>query len=255
MGSLADTFNQSYRVRFYERDDPLRQLIAWLGDTPPTPSAGGGGYTAMTLPMRSAVSVWQGRGNLLVMDIPIMLWGGDQEPVVPIPPPRGTSGFLMAPGGGIYDIASPQTRAASTAQQADVLVKMWRPDDDTEPPPVIRVSAPQNVVPFQHLPYWISDFTWGAAIGDQSARRIMQQLVIQVTEYREDETLQTIKAKKGPKAKRQRFYTVKAGDTLTAIAARYHLPNGWRQLAAAQHPAITDPRSLRVGQRLLIPAK
>lgn len=254
MPSILDTANQRYKVTFYERSQPLNRITAWLGDTPPTPSAGGGGYVAIALPMRSAVSQWQGRANLLVQDIPIMLWQDAPEVEMPIVPGRGNAGFVMAPSGGIYDYSNPPSRPTSTKAQAERLIKMWRPDDDTEPPPVIRVSAPNNLVLYQTLPYWISDFTWGAAIGDESGTRIMQQLVIQVTEYRADEELQTTKAKTPAKSKPQKTYVVRSGDTLTSIAKRYSLRNGWRQLGAAQNPPITDPRQLRVGQRLIIPA-
>lgn len=253
MAGISDTFNQNFRVRFWQRDDPAQAITAWLGDTPPTPSAGGGGYNVIALPMRSAVSVWQGRANLLVLDIPIMLWGDDPEPaILQLPPGRkGQTGAVMTSG--------PQARGdtfpATTKQQADALIRMWRPDDDTQAPPVVKVAAKNSLIPYQQLSFWVSDFTWGAAIANDGAVRIMQQLTIQLTEYRDDEELQTAKAKRPGRSKRQRTYRVKAGDTLAAIAQRYHLKNGWRQLAAAQNPPINDPRSLRVGQTLTIPGQ
>lgn len=45
------------------------------------------------------------------------------------------------------------------------------------------------------------------------------------------------------------FHTVKAGDTLAAIARRYHVPV--ETIVAAN--AITNPRALRVGRELVIP--
>lgn len=253
MASILDTFNQRYRVTFYERTDPLNRIVAWLGDTPPTPSAGGGGYNAIALPFRSAVSVWQGRGNLLVMDVPIMLYQDEPQVIAPQGPPRGQSGFVTAGRGVIYNQSSPPSRPMSTADQIGRLMRMWRPDDDTEPPPIIKLTGPGTAVPFQNLPWWVSDFAWGTVIGDENANRVMQQLVIQVTEYRADEELQTIHAKTPAANKRQRSYVVRHGDTLTSIARKYHLRNGWRQLASAQHPPINDPRQIRVGQRLVIP--
>jgi LysM repeat protein len=44
-------------------------------------------------------------------------------------------------------------------------------------------------------------------------------------------------------------YTVRSGDTLSAIGARCGV--GWQQIASAN--GVTDPRSLRVGQSLRIP--
>ncbi|MFM7601786.1 MAG: LysM peptidoglycan-binding domain-containing protein, partial [Pseudanabaena sp.] len=47
-------------------------------------------------------------------------------------------------------------------------------------------------------------------------------------------------------------YVVKAGDTLSAIAKRFLGVNGdWREIARINK--ITNPASLQVGQRLLIP--
>jgi hypothetical protein len=221
---IASTLNAQYKATFYQRDDTSARVNVWLGDTPPTPSAGGGGYQVISLPKRSAVTVWQGRDGVLVQDIPVMVLADDTE----------------------YGL--------STIAQIDPLIKMWRPVDDTEAPPVIRVTAPRGLIPYSTLPYWVSDFTWGAAIGDENGDRIMQQLVIQVTEYRADEELQTIKLKRPDATKRQRTYVVRPGDTLTSIAARYKLPNGWRQLGAAQNPQINDPRSLTPGTRLTIPS-
>lgn len=49
-----------------------------------------------------------------------------------------------------------------------------------------------------------------------------------------------------------RRYTVRKGDTLTAIALKfYDDPNDWHRIAKANK--IRDPRKLRVGQRLVIP--
>lgn len=50
------------------------------------------------------------------------------------------------------------------------------------------------------------------------------------------------------------WYTVKAGDNLSAIAAAVIGPGaGWRRVAAANK--IVDPNKLQVGQRLAVPAE
>jgi len=47
-------------------------------------------------------------------------------------------------------------------------------------------------------------------------------------------------------------YIVKAGDTLSAIARRFLGANGdWREIARINN--ITNPASLRIGQKLRIP--
>jgi LysM repeat protein len=48
-------------------------------------------------------------------------------------------------------------------------------------------------------------------------------------------------------------YTVRPGDTLSSIAARYGI--GWQQLYAANRAAIgPDPAYLRVGQLVTVPS-
>lgn len=50
------------------------------------------------------------------------------------------------------------------------------------------------------------------------------------------------------------WYTVKAGDSLSAIAAAVISPGaGWRRVAAA-NPQV-DPNKLQVGQRLAVPVE
>lgn len=50
--------------------------------------------------------------------------------------------------------------------------------------------------------------------------------------------------------KRDRYYEIKAGDTLDALGARY----GVAPEDIQSYNAIRDPRSLKVGQRIVIPA-
>ncbi|MFC1434505.1 LysM peptidoglycan-binding domain-containing protein [Streptacidiphilus sp. N1-3] len=47
-------------------------------------------------------------------------------------------------------------------------------------------------------------------------------------------------------------YTVKAGDTLSGIAAREHVPGGWSALAKRNH--IGSPYVIRPGEKLVLPA-
>lgn len=46
------------------------------------------------------------------------------------------------------------------------------------------------------------------------------------------------------------YYTVKAGDTLSKIAANFHVAGGYKVLAALNH--IPDPNKINIGQRLII---
>ncbi len=49
-----------------------------------------------------------------------------------------------------------------------------------------------------------------------------------------------------------RTYTVRAGDTLSAIARAHGVPGGWRALAAANSGTVSDPHRIAVGQRLVL---
>ena len=53
----------------------------------------------------------------------------------------------------------------------------------------------------------------------------------------------------GPKS----TYTVVSGDTLSAIAANYHVRGGWQQIYEANRDVVTDPDLIRIGQSLRIP--
>ena len=48
-----------------------------------------------------------------------------------------------------------------------------------------------------------------------------------------------------------RTYTVRPGDTLYKIAARYHVPGGWPTIVR-MNPSIHNPNLIYVGQRLYI---
>lgn len=220
-----------YWVTISERRNPGRKIEARLGlgsgsSGAPTPSAGGGGWQTVVLPKRSAVSVWQGRDQLLLMTVPIILGDG--------------------PGG-------PNFAAASLA----TVLRMWRPDDPTDEPPVIKLNSPGNAVPFQQIPWVLSDFAWnnssGDVQGDELANRTLTGVTLSLLEYRADEKLQVAKIKAKKKHKSRGKHRVKKGETLTKIAANYGVLD-WRSIGDIQVPPIQDPRQIVVGQQLEIPA-
>ena len=52
-----------------------------------------------------------------------------------------------------------------------------------------------------------------------------------------------------------RTYTVRSGDTLSSIAARfYHNPGRWQWIYAANRSKISNPNSIYVGEKLTIPS-
>ena len=56
--------------------------------------------------------------------------------------------------------------------------------------------------------------------------------------------------KKPAPARSHRIYTVRSGDTLYKIAARYHVPGGYPAIARLNH--LRNPNLIYVGQRLFI---
>ncbi len=53
-------------------------------------------------------------------------------------------------------------------------------------------------------------------------------------------------------ARHQVHYRVRSGDTLSSIAARFHVHGGWHTLLRRNHSTIHNPNRLRVGQVLRI---
>jgi LysM repeat protein len=211
-----------YWVTIYERDDPTRSITALLGDTTPTPSNGGGGWQQVTLPKRSAVTVWQARDQLLQLDVPIVL------------------GTMI--GGRPLNV------------DKNDLIHMWRPADATDEPPVVRLKQRGSAVPFTRLSWVVTDLQWGDAQADNRAQRLLQKLTVVLTEFRADEEIQTVKHAVKKKAKKKaKKHKAKKGETLRKIAAKYQVDGGWQELGQAQVPVLRDPNQVLVGQELLIP--
>jgi hypothetical protein len=213
-------------------EEPDLTCEAWLSEDVPTPTGGGGGHETITLPKRRPVVVWKQAG----------LW-------------TMTLGL-------VFDRFSVGESVAG--EYADLL-RMWRPRDESDEPPTLRIDAPGDAVPLQHLSWVITDLTWGPAEANSAGNRARQQFNLTLTEWNPDERLEFSPAATPSKARRAKRkskskastrrapYVVHSGDTLSEIAQKLHIKGGWRALAEAQHPPITDPRSLRVGQHLRMP--
>lgn len=198
----------------------------------PNPSGGGGGWDLVALPMRDPPTVWRGRRELIVQSIPIVLGGFATN----------------LPG---VDGHEPVQRSRQT------LLNMYRPDDPADEPPVVKIDTRGDAVMLQQLDYVITSLDWGDAEADpETMERLQQAVTVELTEYVPDVRLTAKHSAKG-KAKGKggmpAVYTVKRGDTLSGIAARYKVKGGWRAIADAQKPRITDPRALKVGQKLRRP--
>jgi hypothetical protein len=212
---------------------PRLSAEGWLTSTP-TPTGGGGGHEMLTLPKRRPVVVWKNAG----------LW-------------------VMS-----FDLTfDSYMKGESVADEYADLVRMWRPLEEEDEPPTVKLDAVGDVVPMQHLSWVVTGLDWGAAEGNASGNRARQTFTVTVTEWNPDERLDFTPGKSSPSKKRRSknkrksgstsghasSVKVKAGDTLSEIAQRNDVKGGWQALARAQRPPITDPRSIRVGQTLRLP--
>lgn len=220
-----------WRVRFVATEPEL-SAEAWLGEAVPTPSGGGGGHESIDLPKRRSVVVWR-KAALYVMSVGIVF----------------------------DDFARQQGVASDFAD----LVRMWRPLDEEDAPPTIRVDATGDAVPLQHLTWVVTGLDWGDAEANGSGNRARQNFTVTLLEYNPDESIDfpgkkgsASKARRAKQRKKsgstsRRTVTVKRGDTLSEIADRNKVKGGWRALGEAQKPPIHDPRSIKVGQKLRLP--
>lgn len=190
------------------------------------------------LPKRAAVTVWRGRG-VMAMAVPIVLQ--------------------------VLDGAGNQTEGPVQPDR-QVLTNMWRPDDPEDEPPVVKVQCIGDAIPYQQLDWIISNLEWGDTNADADMNRITQAFTLTLTEYRPDERIQNqakisaalkrqqaAKKKAKTKSRGDKFYIVKKGDTLTSIAQRKNIDGGWRAIGDIQKPKITDPKAVKVGQKLRLP--
>jgi hypothetical protein len=208
-------------LAIYERDPPNHGLNVKLGDAIPTPSGGGGGYEEVPLPKRQAVTVWRGR-SLMRMAITARFDDTDEEDAV--------------------------------ESAYETLVKMYRPDKDTTPPPIVRVAASGDTIPLtaKAVHGWtIEDLEWGEAQGNAAGERVEQILIIKLMEFNPDERLRTAQKKKGKTIVHEVKNPKK--ETLGWIAKHYHVKGGVKALKAAQHPPIKDPRHTHKGQKITVP--
>jgi hypothetical protein len=220
-----------FRIVLRSEDRSLR-CRAYLGDSPPTPSGGGGGHEVVEIPGRKPVLVWR-KADLLVMTLPILI---DD----------------YADGGAV------------SGEYAG-LVRMWRPLSPEDAPPPVKVEADGDSVPFSHLTWRVTGLEWGGALANDYGNRSRQAFTVQLTEDNPEERIDAVHAGSGAKrraSKRKRSkggsarpatHTVKAGETLSGIATHYKIKGGWRALGERQRPPIHDPRGVHVGQVLTLP--
>jgi hypothetical protein len=217
-----------YAVTLEARDSGHR-VTGILGDKPPTPKEGGGGWEEVALPKRAGVLVWKGR-SLMKLSFSLAFDNSDVERPV-------HADYLT-------------------------LIHMFRPDNPDEEPPVIQGSSSGDVIPFlgANLEWVVSELEWLEGMADNQARRIQTVFLVTLTEYRADERLKT--AEQTPKPPTKPFpYKIQRKDIaegLSGIARRFKVKGGWKAIVAANRswkPPRRDPRLTvkDVGRTITIP--
>lgn len=142
------------------------------------------------------------------------------------------------------------------------VVEGWElPVPGTVRTPVLALGGP---VPHSDLPWVVQTLSWAECIRDPATGlRVQQHLSLTLLEYvppvlsvrptSPAVAAQRAQATTSTAAPSGRSYTVRSGDTLSAIAARLlHDYRRWPDIARANN--LRDPNYLRVGQVLAIPS-
>jgi LysM repeat protein len=218
------------QVEFVCEDPPLSSA-GWIGDGPITPSGGYGGWTEVDRPKRISITEWAGSKGYK-LSIPVLFDGF-------------ASGTTVEP-------------------QIAALERMARQQGGNEEPPVVHVVTVGSRPRTPSVDWVIADIAWGDAIYNAAGLRTRQIATVEVWQYIGDETIITLARKRrkkkgkggkkgsGKKGAANKTYKVKAGDTLSEIAAReLGSAKRWREIAKLNN--IRDPRNIRKGQELRMP--
>lgn len=228
---------------------PRLTVVAIVGQTPPVPADGYGGWNLINRPRRKALTEWDGINPLRVL-VPVILG--------------------VKPGRG--GVADGRALNISCAPDRLALERMAMPPAVGAEPPQISVSGP---VPHATSGPWvIESFDWDQApIYNAAGVLVRHAVTVHLLEYVRDDRLaldlnaaaharrsSTTKSASAARtaggssnqATRQKVYVVRAGDTLSSIAARV-LGNYKRWTEIASLNSIRDPKSIAIGQKLRLP--
>ena len=212
---------------------PSLTVTCLLGADGARVTGGYGGWVDVPRPRRLALTQWDGR-----------------------------SSFEMA----VQLVLDAHADDGSVEAQCTALERMALPPRSLAEPPVLRIRGP---VPHSDLTWVVSGIDWGAAMRRTDGDRTRQEVTISLKRYVAEDRLQLRPAaerarekglgggggsNKAAPAPGKRTHVVRAGETLSEIAARkdvYGNASLWKKIADAN--GIRDPRNLRVGQTLRIP--
>jgi len=200
------------------------QVKMLRGDGAPKMTGGGGGWSTVARPRRTALTQWTGRDPYR-MDVPILFDGWHDRRSVE------------------KDIAR---------------LNRMQMGHDYDPPPTVHI---EGAVPIKGAKWVIESIDWGDDViwsGGGAARRaatsgrywrLRQDAIVHLMQFQETTTIHITTVKFIPN-----YYEVmKQGETLKSIAkAMYGNGNKWKDIQKA-NPKIRDPNKIKVHTKLRIP--
>lgn len=198
---------------------PPLSVTALRGDGAPSVQSGYGGWTVVDRPRRKGLTQWTGIAPLRLA-VPLLL-------------------------DGLAD-------ARSVERDCETLEALARRSAGAPRPPILRV---RGAVPHASLA-WVVDtdgLAWGDALYDLGGFRVRQAVTVTLLEYVAPDQVDVDNDAGAPSPAKARSYTVKAGDTLSRIAAtRLGDYKRWQELATLN--GIRDPDAIKPGQTIRLPA-
>lgn len=224
-------------VTFKQVDPAGPSITVQLGDGFATPTATGG-WQVVSRPRRVGISDYQGT-DPVTQDIPILFDG----------------------------MTSEHRQGISQEAQINALFKMMRTKvGPRSEPAVIEIHGVP--IPFHGARWVINGITPGDEVRRASdGHRVQAAMTVSLLEYVGGDVVVRggSKAKKPKghspaktashknKSPKNKIWVVKSGDTLWSISAKeYGSTSDWSKIAKANN--IRDPKSLKIGSRLKIPA-
>ena len=219
-------------------NDPEIVFRAYFGDGAPLVIDGYGGWTVINRARDVGITEWAGR-NPMAIELPFVIDNWMSETTNP--------GVL-------------------TEAMVGKLERLCGLGDHDEPP--ICSIFGQGAIPHDERQspsrnWVIENVTWDRSIELRSGdtqRRLRCGGTILLRQFVESDPLTKLRKKNKKKGKRGgakgkgKIYIVKAGDSLTKIAAKKNIygdASKWKKIADANN--IRDPRKIKVGQHLRIP--
>lgn len=222
---------------------PRLSVTAIRGQTGAVPAGGYGGWTEVARPKRKSLTTWDGIPPLRVL-LPIIL------------------GVKPGQDSFVDDV--------SAATDRSTLERMAQPVSEGAEPPIVRIVG---AMIHNDVGWVIEDFDWDSnpvqsrrgfvvrhavtvhLLEHVTADAIAQQSAAARTRAAAAATSATAAKKAGSttaQPSHAKTYVVKAGDTLSSIAARL-LGNYKRWTDIATLNGLRDPNALHVGQKLRLP--